>query len=147
PFDGLFKVVFWTKWADSNGSIDLQKIDIQPQDWGVPTRQSMILARIADRIAERRGSVSSDTTEVTPGTPGATDSTTVSTVPDNATLIKNPMQNDNPALGILFSRMAMAMNECAVLTRVNTDPATIAQCYRRLANALNDAADAVEKDA
>ncbi|MEM6528168.1 MAG: hypothetical protein AAF653_07715 [Chloroflexota bacterium] len=124
-FEGVFRVIFWTKWADSNGSLDLQKIDIQPQDWGVPTRQTLTVAGGGATVNEQGGG------------PTAVVQATPSTEPDTAT--------ENPAIAVAFGKLAAAMNECAELTQKNTDAATVAQSFRRLAGAFNEAADTIEQ--
>jgi hypothetical protein len=63
---------------------------------------------------------------------------------DHPTVVIQKVDQENPAMAVLFDKLAVTMNECAALTQSNTDNATIAGCFRKVANALNDAANQVD---
>lgn len=116
------RVTFWTKWADTNGSVNLRKIDVQPESWGLPVRDTLTLPGTRTIIE----TIETDESDVT----ATTTVTTTSTSPTGF----------SQALGVLSDGMA----ECADLIAQDADPATVARCFRRLASAFNDAAATIE---
>lgn len=117
------RVVFWTKWADTNGSVNLRKIDVQPQAWGLPVRDTLTAGK---RVAD------------SPGVTVIED--------DDQPPIDIPLADTAPGkLADVMNTLSDSMTECARLMRAQPDSDTLAACLRKLARGFNDAADLLEQ--
>ncbi len=113
-------IVYYTKWADSNGGMYIRRIDIQPNAGALPVRDVIPL--------------SSTPPPQQPETPDVPET-------ENPTP-QDPVTPPSLLTPALFDAVSSEMNAAATVLETSTDPAEVAQALRRVSQAfLNVARD------